>query len=298
MSFFTSSRSIPLLCALVGLAGTTGAANAQAPPNPTPQSATEKATPPQVPATAQTRPVLEPKAIEILKAACSRLAAAHSMEFTAVETFENPSRLGFPLAYGTKSDVLLQRPDKLRVITSGDGPVSEFYYNGKTMTAFAPVENFVAVADAPPTVDDMLGTAYHSAAIYFAFDDMLVTDPYKDIAQGMSVAFYVGQSKIVGGTTTDIVAYESGGVFIEAWIGVDDKLPRLVRAIYVDDPSQSRHNLVLTNWQLDMPVPTDAFSTSKAGSAKRIPFASPARAPGSFKPNDSAKSAAQPMTNP
>jgi hypothetical protein len=39
---------------------------------------------------------------------------------------------------------------------------------------------------------------------------MIVTDPYKDISQGMSVAFYVGQSKIVGGTTTDIVAYESG----------------------------------------------------------------------------------------
>ena len=298
MSFFTSSRSIPLLFALVVLTGATGAANAQAPANPAPQSATEKATSPQVPATVQTPPVLEPKAIEILKAACARLAAVHSMEFTAVETFENPSRLGFPLAYGTKSHVLLQRPDKLRVITSGDGPVSEFYYDGKTMTAFAPVENFVAVAAAPPTVDDMLGTAYHSAAIYFAFDDVIVTDPYKDIAQGMSVAFYVGQSKIVGGTTTDIVAYESGGGFIEAWIGAEDKLPRLIRAIYVDDPSQSRHNLVLTNWQLDMPVPTDAFSTSKAGSAKRIPFASPARAPGSFKPNDSAKSAAQPMTNP
>jgi hypothetical protein len=298
MSFLTSSRSIPLLFALVVLAGATGAANAQAPPSPANQSGTEKATSPQLPATVQTPPVLEPKAIEILKAACARLAAAHSMEFTAVETFENPSRLGFPLAYGTKSDVLLQRPDKLRVITSGDGPVSEFYYDGKTMTAFAPVENFVAVAAAPPTVDDMLGTAYHSAAIYFAFDDVIVTDPYKDIAQGMSVAFYVGQSKIVGGTTTDIVAYESGGVFIEAWIGAEDKLPRLIRAIYVDDPSQSRHNLVLTNWQLDMPVPTDAFSTSKAGSAKRIPFASPARPPGSFKPSDSAKSAAQPMTNP
>jgi hypothetical protein len=140
---------------------------------------------------------------------------------------ESPSRLGFPLAYGTKSDVLLQRPDKLRVITSGDGPVSEFYYDGKTMVAFAPAENLVAVADAPPTVDEMLGTAYHSAAIYFVFDDMLVTDPYKDIAQGMSVAFSVGQSKIVGGTTTNIVAYESGGVFIEAWIGAEDKLPRL-----------------------------------------------------------------------
>jgi hypothetical protein len=298
MTFFRLSRSMRFVCAFSLFAGVTRAGNAQASPSPAPPSATEKATPPQVPATAQTRPVLEPKAIEILKATCARLAAAHSMEFTALETFESPSRLGFPLAYGTKSDVLLQRPDKLRVITFGDGPVSEFYYNGKTMTAFAPAENLVPVADAPPTVDEMLGTAYHSAAIYFAFDDMLVTDPYKDIAQGMSVAFYVGQSKIVGSTTTDIVAYESGGVFIEAWIGAEDKLPRLIRAIYVDDPSQSRHNLVITNWQLDGTVPADSFSSSKAGSAKRIPFASPDRPPGSFKPNEAAKSAAPPTTNP
>jgi hypothetical protein len=297
MTRFRFTRSMALLCAFGVLAGAAGATNAQA-SSPTPQSATETATAPQVSATTQTRPALEPKAIEILKAACARLAAARSMEFTAVETFESPSRLGFPLAYGTKSDVLLQRPDKLRVITSGDGPVSEFYYDGKTMVAFAPAENLVAVADAPSTVDDMLGTAYHSAAIYFAFDDMLVTDPYKDIAQGMSVAFYVGQSKIVGGTTTDIVAYESGGVFIEAWIGAEDKLPRLVRAIYVDDPTQSRHNLVLTNWRLDVNVPADAFGSSKASSAKRIPFAAPGRPPGSFGPNDAAKPADKPTANP
>jgi hypothetical protein len=293
MTTFRFSRSIQILCAASALIVATGAAHAQAPSNSSPESAAEKAGPGGA-ATAQARPAIEPKAIEILKASCARLAAAHSIEFTAIETYESPSRLGFPLAYGTKSDVLLQRPDKLRVITSGDGPVSEFYYDGKTMMAFAPVENLVAVAAAPPTVDEMLGTAFHSAAIYFAFDDMLVTDPYKDIAQGMSVAFYVGQSKIVGGTVTDIVAYESGGVFIEAWIGAEDKLPRLIRAIYVDDPSQSRHNLVLTNWQLDETVPDGAFSSSKASSAKRIPFAAPDRPPGSFKPMDAAK----PTTNP
>ena len=188
MTTFKFSLSMRLLWAFGALTVVTCAAGAQSSTNPAPQST-------DGPATAQAPPALEPKAIEILKAACARLAAVHSMEFTAVETFENPSRLGFPLGYGTKSDVLLQRPDKLRVITSGDGPVSEFYYDGKTMVAFAPVENLVAIADAPPTVDEMLGTAYHSAAIYFAFDDVIVTDPYKDIAQGMSVAFYVGQSK-------------------------------------------------------------------------------------------------------
>ena len=291
MTTFKFRRSMRLLGAYGVLAVVTCAAGAKGSPNPLPQSTSETAAPATAP-----RPALEPKAIEILKASCARLTAAHSMEFTAVETFENPSRLGFPLAYGTKSDVLLQRPDKLRVITSGDGPVSEFYYDGKTMVAFAPAENFVAIADAPPTVDEMLGTAYHSAAIYFAFDDLLVTDPYKDIAEGMQVAFYVGQSKIVGNTTTDIVAYESGGVFIEAWIGAVDNLPRLIRAIYVKDPSQSRHALVLTNWQLDVPVPADSFSSAQASSAKRIPFAPPDGPTGSFGPNN-AKATAKPTGN-
>ena len=85
-------------------------------------------------------PALEPKAIDILKAASDRLAAAHSMSFTSVVTYESPSRLGPPLAYMTKSEVTMERPDKLRVITLGDGPRSDFYYDGKTMMAFAPTE--------------------------------------------------------------------------------------------------------------------------------------------------------------
>jgi hypothetical protein len=77
------------------------------------------------------KPVLEPKAIELLKAASNRLAAAHTMSFTTVVIEESPSRMGIPLAYTTKSDVVMQRPDKLRVITLNDGPASEFYYDRK-----------------------------------------------------------------------------------------------------------------------------------------------------------------------
>jgi hypothetical protein len=52
------------------------------------------------------------------------------MRFTAVISYESPSRLGPPLIYTTTSEVTMQRPDKLRVITHGDGPASEFYYDG------------------------------------------------------------------------------------------------------------------------------------------------------------------------
>src|SRR5438132_9469021 len=220
-------------------------------------------------------PALEPKAIEILKAASSRLAAARTLKFTAVDFYETSSGQGHPLSLTTKSEVTLQRPDKLRVIMSADGPASEFYYDGKKMMAYAPAENLVAVAEAPPTIDAALEAAYHSAAIYFTFTDLIVADPYKDMAEGLTLAYYIGQSRVVGATTTDMLAYVDKGVFVQIWIGAEDKLPRLLHAIYLDDPEQLRHNLILSDWQLDAAIPADTFSSSKAASANPMPFAHP-----------------------
>lgn len=203
-----------------------------------PAQAAKTSSPPPVPPPAVT---LEPKALEILKAACNRLAAAKSMAFTTVLSYESPSRLGAPLVYTTKSEVTVQRPDKLRVITSGDGPASEFYYDGKVMMAFEPAANLVAVADAPPTIDATLQAAYDAAAIYFPFTDVIVTDPYQDIAEGLKLAFYIGQSKIVGGTTTDMIAYANEDVFVQMWVGAEDKLPRMMRAVFSKDPARMRH---------------------------------------------------------
>jgi len=234
-------------------------------------AASEKTTTPAP----QAGPALEPKAIEILKAASSRLAAAHTLKFTSIEFFESSSSHGHPLSMTTKSEVTLQRPDKLRVITSADGPASEFYYDGKKMMAYAPAENLVAVADAPPNIDAALEAAYHSAAIYFPFTDLIVADPYKDMAEGLTLAYYIGQSKVVGDTTTDMVAYVDHGVFVQMWVGVEDKLPRLLHAVFLNDPEQLRHNLILSNWKLDDPIPADAFTSAKAASANPMPFAHP-----------------------
>ena len=121
--------------------------------------------------------VLEPKAMELLKSTSARLAAAKSMTFTATVGYEFPSKLGPPIVYTMRYDVTMQRPDKLKILMPGDGPASEFYYDGKAMMAYAPAENLVAVADAPPTIDAALVAAYRTAAIFFPFTDLLVTDP-------------------------------------------------------------------------------------------------------------------------
>jgi hypothetical protein len=273
---------LPVLVLLLGAAGA-GAADPQPAPAPAKKAAKPAKSAKKAPPVA---PVREAKATDLLKAACDRLAAARSMSFTAVVTYEYPSLYGPVLAYTTTSEVVLQRPDKLKVVTPGDGPASEFYYDGKTMMAFAPAENLVAVAAAPPTIDGALKAAFDTAAIYFPFTDLIVSDPYAALADGLRLAFYIGQSKAVGGTTTEMLAYANDDVFLQIWIGAEDKLPRRVRATYRRDPLQLRHQLDLSNWKLDGTVAADAFASAKAAAANRIAFAPPSmpKAPSPAKP--------------
>jgi hypothetical protein len=228
--------------------------------------------------------VLEPRAMDLLKAMSARLAAAKSMAFTAIVSYEYPSKLGPAIVYSSRYDVTMQRPDKLRVLMPGDGPVSEFYYDGKTMMAFAPAENLVAVADAPPTIDAALKAAYDKAAIFYPFTDLLVDDPYAVLTNGAILAFYIGQSSHVGGTKTDMLAWANKDVFLQIWIGADDKLPRRIRAIYRSDLAQLRHQMDLSSWQLDGTVAADAFASKQAQAAGRIAFANPVGPPPGVKP--------------
>jgi hypothetical protein len=249
----------------------------------TQQLNTQPASPAKPPATkgrpsTPTKMVLESRAMDMLKATSAVLAAAKSMSFTAVASYEFPSQLGPPLIYTVRYDVTMQRPDKLRVIIPGDGPASEFYYDGKSMMAYAPAENLVAVADAPPTIEGALKAAFDNADIYYPFTDLVVADPYDALTNGAILAFYIGSSEMVGGTRTEMLAWANPDVFLQIWIGVDDKLPRRVRAVYSADPLGLRHQLDLSDWKLDAETPAGSFTSEKAKSAQPMKFDRPVNA--------------------
>lgn len=224
--------------------------------------------------------VLEPKAIEILKATSARLAGARTLSFTAVIADEAPSRLGPPLLYASRSDVVLQRPDRLRVVTTGAGPRSDLLVNGTELSAFAPAEGLLARAKVPPTIDGALEAAHRLAQIYYPFADIVVADPYGDLAPDLRLAFYIGRTQAVGGVETDMIAYATDEVFIQAWIGVEDRLPRRFRAIYLMDGGNLRHEMELSGWRVDPKLPASTFTLPAAArTAKPIPFERPTPVP-------------------
>lgn len=282
----------PLIGGLVLAFGLAGAAVAQA---PTAKAAANATKAPAAKAGRQPAgPIIEQRAVDLLRAASDRLAAAKSLRFTAIASYEYPSRLGPPIVYTMRYDVALQRPNQLKVVVPGDGPASEFFYDGREMVAFAPTENLVAVASAPPTLEAALRQAQQTAQIYFPFTDLLLPDPYAAISDGAVLAYVVGPSTVVGGVKTDMVVWVSNEVFMQLWIGSEDKLPRRIRAIYRNDPRGLRHDLELANWQLDTAIDPAHFATDKAKAAQPMKFA----VPGPARPMPAAKPAAKPARQP
>jgi hypothetical protein len=220
-------------------------------------------------------PAIEPGALDRLKAACQRLAGAKTMSFTAITTYVSPASNGQPLYYSTLSAVEVQRPNKLRVVTPGDGPASEFYFDGKTMMAYSPAADFVAVVDAPATIDEAVAAAYDKAAIYFPFADLIVADPYKNLSEGLTSAFFVGQSHVVGDTVTDMIAIANDHVQAEVLIGVNVGLPRMMHVLYPTDPAKSRYEIQFSNWHLNEPTKDADFTSAQAMKAQRIQFSRP-----------------------
>jgi len=283
-------HALPGLRALALAAGLTMAATAGA------QTATPAAPAKPAPAAQATKPaakkpapsgfkyVVEPRAMELLKAMSAKLAAAKSMSFTATVGYEYPSKAGPALVYTMRYDVTMQRPNKLRILMPGDGPASEFYFDGKSMVAYAPAENLAAVADAPPTIEGALLAAFRTAGIYFPFSDLLAADPYAALADGVKLAYVVGPSANVGGTKTDMVVWANDAVHVQAWIGADDKLPRRMRAVFAGDPLGLRHEMELSNWQLDPAVAPESFASQKAQTAGRMVFGAPTPPPKGAKP--------------
>jgi hypothetical protein len=271
-----ASRAGSWALMFAGAALLSSAALAQGSPGTAAKPATSAAKSTAKPAPKALVPLLiEPRAIDLIKATSARLAAAQAMAFTAIVDIEYPSKLGPPLAYPVRYDVAMQRPDKLRVLQSGAAAANEFTYDGKTMLAYVPEANLVAVADAPPTIEAALKLASDKAAIYYPFMDLLLPDPYAVMTDKVLHAFYIGPSGAVGGVPTEAVAWATNDVFIQMWVGTEDKLPRRIRAMFAADPLKLRHDMQLSNWQIDPTHAADTFASQKALSAQRMPFAKP-----------------------
>ncbi len=222
---------------------------------------------------------IEPAALALVKAMSDKLATAKTMSFTALATYESPDHTGEPLAYATLSEVTLQRPDKLRVISPGDGPRTEFYYDGKTSPGLRARGQYRGHRRGARYDRRHAAFGLRARRHLFPFHRPHRLQPDGDDRRNLAIAFVVGKSTVIGGVTTDIVVLVGKYAHVQLWVGSEDKLPRMARAVFLGDPSHYRHTAQFSDWKIDPTLPANTFTFTAPAGAVRVAFASPGAPP-------------------
>ncbi len=237
-----------------------------------------------VAAAAQDKPVAAPapaqqvkdeRALSLLKDMSDTLTKAKTLSFKVRSLVPFATPFGQQISLFGTSRVAMQRPDKLFVETRGDLFPHNLYFDGKTVTAIGADQRFYAQqAAAGNTIDALIQNQHAGSDALAPFVDLLVADPYARLAKDLSSAVVVGQSTI-DDVNTDHLAFSGDGVDWEIWIGVKDKLPRLMVVHYLSGDRQPTFTVHFSDWKLGAEIAAQTFNATIPKDAVKIEFKLP-----------------------
>jgi hypothetical protein len=196
---------------------------------------------------------LSPNALATLKRMSNTLAAAKAFTYQSRTIFEVPAKNGQFLTMFSHADVALQRPDRLRGKMTGEAPHFQFYYDGATVSAFAPGTGVYSTTKAPGTIDAMLPALQEETGIRFA-------------------TLLVGPS-MVHGTLCEHLAFRAPGINWEIWVESNPRaLPRRLAVTFTDRPNFPRTLVEFSRWNLQPWLNAGDFVFRAPREAKEIPF--------------------------
>lgn len=217
--------------------------------------------------------VSTPQPEKILRNMADFLKSQGQFGFRAEVTEDRAHPGGKKLQYGMDLEVLVRRPDKLRVNSRGDLDQKELLYDGKTLTLYQRSQNTYATAPRPPTLDEALAKSYQDFGLRLVLTDLVSSNAYGLMTQGIKHALYAGLHR-VGGVPCHHLAFVQDGLQWQIWIEAGAKpLPRKILINHQSRQAASpQWTAYLRDWNLTAQLSDNLFIFTPPAGAKKIDF--------------------------
>jgi hypothetical protein len=223
-------------------------------------------------------PEIDPRARAVLRQMSDYLASLRSFAVSADSVTEIVSNDGHKLQVLASSTVYVERPNRLRSQRRGPAADLTFYYDGNTVTLYDRSRNLYATTAAPHDIDDMIDFARAQLGIEAPGADLLYSDVYEDLMEGVRGATYIGESE-VDGHPCHHLAFQEDDVDWQLWVDAGDQpLPRRYVIVTKDVPSQPEFAVDLRDWDASPTFPPGFFEFRRSPGAQRIEFLGASRA--------------------
>lgn len=218
-------------------------------------------------------PAIDPNALTELRRMSDTLAGAKAFTCRTHVVMEMPAGNGQSLTLFPEGRMALRRPDKLRARYDGDAPPLDFFYDGATVTVYAPHARVYSTMKAPSTLDAMLLDLRQVTGLRLPGVPLLKEDPYRTLSRDLQGAVVVGDSR-VDGVACRHLAFRRPGVNWELWIESGPRaLPRRLAATFTDRPGHPRTIIGFSEWNLHPWLTDSLFRFRKPSGSQEIPFA-------------------------
>jgi hypothetical protein len=216
---------------------------------------------------------IDPEAMATLTKMGTYLRTLKTFQVEATQTTDDVLDNGQAVQSGEVVDILVARPNRVRVEIKGDDIHRFFFYDGKNFTIFGQLVNYYATVPAPPTIAELIDKLSEKYDIEMPLVDLFMwSSPATTEHTEITSALDIGPSS-VDGTTCEQYAFRQDGLDWQIWVQQGDyPLPRKLVLTTLTDDARPRHSQIL-KWNLAPSFNDDAFAFDPPDGAQRIAIA-------------------------
>jgi hypothetical protein len=184
-------------------------------------------------------------AVDALTRMGAYLRTLKNFKLTADTVFDNFLDNGQKIRISGQTKYQVRTPDKLTLEVNTDKQHRFYYYDGKTVTQYAPETNMYAVFDAPDTIGKTIDRAQKRYGLSLPIADLFYAGLDEEKLKAIRSAVLVGESTL-DGHVCNHYAYRLPRVDFEIWIRKDgDPLPCELLITDTTDPARSQNGAVI-----------------------------------------------------
>ena len=215
---------------------------------------------------------IDPDALQILKGMTDYLGSLHEFSIHTENTYEDVLESGQKIQFGFSTDIVVQRPNKMRAQRVEGTAHQLFIYDGAKLSMHESGGDFFATVDVPNTIDDFLHFARDRLDLVPPAGDMVFTNAFELLTAGITSGFVVGEAEI-GGVTCYHLAFTTPVVDWQVWIAAGDTpLPHKYVLTTRDDPAQPQFVTMISDWNTKPKIAEGTFVFDPPATAREIDF--------------------------
>jgi hypothetical protein len=206
---------------------------------------------------------INPDADEILRSMSQYLAGTKAFSVSADIGNEFITTEGQKLQLNSHADLLIERP-RFHITRQGKFADAALFYDGAKLTLYGKTLNAYVQKDVAGTIDDAVHAIEQGTGLSLPGADLLLSDPYKALASGVTSSGYYGKA-YVGGVECHHLAFRTPKVDWQIWVKAGD------------EPLPMKY-VITTKWMTGAPqysVQLSNWNTKPVIAASRFKFVAP-----------------------